>query len=182
MEILLLIMIIIVVLICAMIIFYATVYNKFQDYIIRINEVEALIDTNLRNQYDLINRAIPIVKSNIDRDRNVFEEIVKLRSRKIGNFELYRILTRASLELNSLKSEFPDIEKSEEVKKILKQTMDIDIKVDNCIDYYNDNISVYNTLLKKFPSNIIATFCKYEEKLFFDRKNMNDDDYEDFKL
>ena len=36
--------------------------------------------------------------------------------------------------------------------------------------------------LKKFPSNIIATFCKYEEKLFFDRKNMNDDDYEDFKL
>ena len=182
MEILLLIMIIIVVLICAMIIFYATVYNKFQDYIIRINEVEALIDTNLRNKYDLINRAIPIVKSNIDRDRNVFEEIVKLRSRKIGNFELYRILTRASLELNSLKSEFPDIEKSEEVKKILKQTMDIDIKVDNCIDYYNDNISVYNTLLKKFPSNIIATFCKYEEKLFFDRKNMNDDDYEDFKL
>lgn len=175
-------MIIIVVLICAMIIFYATVYNKFQDYIIRINEVEALIDTNLRNKYDLINRAIPIVKSNIDKDRNVFEEIVKLRSRKIGNFELYRILTRASLELNSLKSEFPDIEKSEEVKKILKQTMDIDIKVDNCIDYYNDNISVYNTLLKKFPSNIIATFCKYEEKLFFDRKNMNDDDYEDFKL
>ena len=182
MEILLLIMIIIVVLICAMVIFYATVYNKFQDYIIRINEVEALIDTNLRNKYDLINRAIPIVKSNIDKDRNIFEEIVKLRSRKIGNFELYRILTRASIELNNLKSEFPDIEKSEEVKKILKQTMDIDIKVNNCIDYYNDNISVYNTLLKKFPSNIIATFCKYEERLFFDRKNMNDDDYEDFKL
>lgn len=182
MEILLLIIIVIIVLICAAVIFYATVYNKFQDYIIRINEVEALIDTNLRNKYDLINRAIPIVKSNIDKDRNVFEEIVKLRSRKIGNFELYRILTRASNELNGLKTEFPDIEKSEEVKKILKQIADIDIKVDNCIDYYNDNISVYNTLLKKFPSNIIVTFCKYEEKLFFDRKNMNDDDYEDFKL
>lgn len=182
MEILLLIIIVIIVLICAAVIFYATVYNKFQDYIIRINEVEALIDTNLRNKYDLINRAIPIVKSNIDKDRNVFEDIVKLRSRKIGNFELYRILTRASNELNGLKTEFPDIEKSEEVKKILKQIADIDIKVDNCLDYYNDNISVYNTLLKKFPSNIIATFCKYEEKLFFDRKNMNDDDYEDFKL
>ena len=71
MEILLLIIIVIIVLICAAVIFYATVYNKFQDYIIRINEVEALIDTNLRNKYDLINRAIPIVKSNIDKDRNV---------------------------------------------------------------------------------------------------------------
>ena len=182
MEILLLIMIIIVVLICAMIIFYATVYNKFQDYIIRINEVEALIDTNLRNKYDLINRAIPIVKSNIDKDRNVFEEIVKLRSRKIGNFELYRILTRASNELNELRTEYNDIDNSNEIKKITKQIDDIDIKIDNAIEYYNDNITIYNSLLKKFPSNIIATFSKYKEKLFFDRKDMNDDDYDDFKL
>ena len=74
MEILLLIIIVIIVLICAAVIFYATVYNKFQDYIIRINEVEALIDTNLRNKYDLINRAIPIVKSNIDKDRKLIYE------------------------------------------------------------------------------------------------------------
>lgn len=182
MEILLLIIIVIIVLICAAVIFYATVYNKFQDYIIRINEVEALIDTNLRNKYDLINRAIPIVKSNIDKDRNVFEEIVKLRSRKIGNFELYRILTRASNELNELRTEYNDIDNSNEIKKITKQIDDIDIKIDNAIEYYNDNITIYNSLLKKFPSNIIATFGKYKEKLFFDRKDMNDDDYDDFKL
>ena len=182
MEILLLIIIVIIVLICAVVIFYATVYNKFQDYIIRINEVEALIDTNLRNKYDLINRAIPIVKSNIDKDRNVFEEIVKLRSRKIGNFELYRILTRASNELNELRTEYNDIDNSNEIKKITKQIDDIDIKIDNAIEYYNDNITIYNSLLKKFPNNIIATFSKYKEKLFFDRKDMNDDDYDDFKL
>ena len=182
MEILLLIIIVIIVLICAAVIFYATVYNKFQDYIIRINEVEALIDTNLRNKYDLINRAIPIVKSNIDKDRNVFEDIVKLRSRKIGNFELYRILTRASNELNELRTEYNDIDNSNEIKKITKQIDDIDIKIDNAIEYYNDNITIYNSLLKKFPSNIIATFGKYKEKLFFDRKDMNDDDYDDFKL
>lgn len=182
METLLLVILIIVLFICVGTIFYATIYNRFQDYIIRINEVEALIDNNLRNKYDLINRAIPIVKSNIDKDRDVFGDIVKLRSRKISNFELYRILVSASNEVNALKEEFPNIEKSEEIKKILKQTSDIDIKVNNCIDYYNDNISIYNALLKKFPSNIVATFCKYEEKLFFDRKNMNDDDYEDFKL
>lgn len=128
MEILLLIIIVIIVLICAAVIFYATVYNKFQDYIIRINEVEALIDTNLRNKYDLINRAIPIVKSNIDKDRNVFEEIVKLRSRKIGNFELYRILTRASNELNGLKTEFPDIEKVRKLRRYLNKLLILILK------------------------------------------------------
>ena len=150
MESLLIIVLVIIVIICAMVIFYATIYNKFQDYVIRINEVESIIDNCLRSKYDLINRAIPIVKSSINKDDEVFGDIVKLRSRKIGNFELYSILKKA--------------------------------KVDNSTDYYNDNITTYNTLIKKFPSNIVAMLCKYKEKLFFDRKDMSDEDYDDFKL
>lgn len=173
---------IIIVLACVIAIFYATVYNKFQEYIIRINEVESMIDTYLRNKYDLINKSIPIIKGNIKGEKEIFGEIVKLRSRKIGNFELYRILTRASNELNGLRAEYKDIDNSDEIKKITKQIDDIDIKIDNAIEYYNDNITIYNSLLKKFPSNIVATFGKYKEKLFFDRKDMNDDDYDDFKL
>ncbi len=182
MEVLMIIIFIVVVIISVISIFYASTYNKFQDYIIRINEVESMIDTNLREKYDLLNRVIPIIKSSIPKDKEIFEEIVKLRSRKLGNFELYRILERTSAELNALKEEFPDIEKSTEVKKIRNEITDIDEKLDNEIDYYNENISIYNSLLKKFPSNVVALFCKYKEKLYFDRKDMSDDDYEDFKL
>ena len=182
MEALLIIIFIIVLLVCTLSIFYAKIYNKFQDYIIRINEVESLIDNNLRSKYDSLNRAIPIIKSNTDKDKEVFGEIVKLRSRKLGNFELYRVLVRTSNEINALREEYPNIDKSSEIKKIRNLINEIDLKLDNQIDYYNENISIYNSLLKKFPSNIVATFCKYKEKLFFDRKDMNDDDYNDFKL
>ena len=125
---------------------------------------------------------IPIIKGNIDKDKDMFEEIIKIRSRKISNFELYRILMQSSIQLSSLKKEFPDINKSDEIKKLTKQIEDIDSKIENYIDYYNDNITIYNTLVKKFPSNLIALFSKYKEKLFFDRKDMSDDDYNDFKL
>ena len=172
----------IIIIVCLISIFYASIYNKFQDYIIRINEVESIIDKNLRNKYDLINRMIPIIKGNIDKDKDMFEEIIKIRSRKISNFELYRILMQSSIQLSSLKKEFPDINKSDEIKKLTKQIEDIDSKIENYIDYYNDNITIYNTLVKKFPSNLIALFSKYKEKLFFDRKDMSDDDYNDFKL
>jgi len=182
MEGLLIFILIVVVVVCVISVFYALVYNKFQDYIIRINEVESMIDNNLRSKYDLLNRAIPVIKSNISKEIDVFGEIVKLRSRKLGNFELYRVLVRTSNELNAIKEEFPDIQKSTEIKKVCNQINDIDLKLDNQIDYYNENISIYNSLLKKFPSNIVAIFCKYKEKLFFDRKDMNDEDYEDFKL
>lgn len=182
MEGLLITIFVIVIIICVLVIFYATIYNKFQDYIIRINEVESMIDNNLRAKYDLLNRGIPIIKGNIPKDKEIFGEIVKLRSRKLGNFELYRVLARATNEFNGLKEEYPDIDKSSEIKKIRNQISDIDLKLNNEIEYYNENISIYNSLLKKFPSNIVATFCKYKEKLFFDRKDMNDEDYEDFKL
>lgn len=56
--------------------FYATIYNKFQEYIIRINEVESMIDTYLRNKYDLINKSIPIIKGNIKSEKEIFGEIV----------------------------------------------------------------------------------------------------------
>ena len=182
MEILMIVILVIIVIVCAFAIFYATIYNKFQDYIIRINEVESNIDTNLRSWYDLINKAIPIIKSNTDKDKVVFDNIVKLRSRKIGNFELYRTLTATSGEMQALREEYPLLDKSDEIKKIFKKIEEINEALDDYIDYYNDNITVYNTLVKKFPSNIIASFSKYKEKLFFDRKDMSDEDYDDFKL
>ena len=182
MEILLIVILIITVLICTLAIIYANTYNKFQDYIIKINEVESIIDNNLRKKYDLINRAIPIIKTNISEDKEIFGEIIKVRSRKIRNFELYRVLERGTAELYSLKEEYPNVQKSEEIKKILKSITEIDNNIDEAASYYNDNISIYNSLLKKFPSNIVANLSKYKEKLFFDRKDMNDEDYNDFKL
>ena len=71
---------------------------------------------------------------------------------------MYRILTGASIELDSLKNEYEELQKSEEIRKIIKQIEEIDDKVDNCLEYYNENISIYNSLLKKFPSNVVATY------------------------
>ena len=51
---------IIIVLACAIAVFYATIYNKFQEYIIRINEADVSIDSVLRKRYDLLNKSISI--------------------------------------------------------------------------------------------------------------------------
>ena len=48
--------------------------------------------------------------------------------------------------------------------------------------YYNDTITEYNRLVKKFPSNIIAIMYNHKEKAYYDGKNMNDDIINDFKL
>ena len=187
MDTLMLILILIIVVICILVGLYINTYNKIQEYLTRINEVESIIDDNLRNKYDNINKSVSLIKGNdkINKhlDKNMFEEIVKLRNLKISNFDLDRKLIEANTEFLVLKEKYKEeLNSSEEIKNISKKLEEIDEKLDVNREYYNRNISEYNKLIKMFPTNIIAKINKYEEKLFYDRKDMSDEDYNDFKL
>ena len=74
------------------------------------------------------------------------------------------------------------ISKPEFAKYINVSLEDINEKLAVLIDYYNNNITSYNKLITMFPTNIVAKINKYKTKLFFDMKDMSDNDYNDFKL
>lgn len=175
-----------IIVICFLIGTYTILYNKLQDYVIRINEVEAMIDTNLRTKYDNINKTVSIIKGNEkivqEIDKKIFEEIVKLRNRKISNFDLDRKLIEATNQFLTLKEKYQELQDSKELTSITKKIEEIDETLIVNREYYNKNIAEYNKLVKLFPTNIVAKLCKYEEKLYFDRKDMSDDDFNDFKL
>ena len=112
----------------------------------------------------------------------MFEEIVKLRARKISNFDLDRKLVEANNQFITIKEKYEEINKNEDIIKYSNDLIDIDDRLKIHVNYYNKNIAEYNKLIKLFPTNIVARLCKYQEKLFFDRKDMSDEDYNDFKL
>jgi LemA protein len=72
--------------------------------------------------------------------------------------------------------------KPKEFDKIIDEIKEIDNKLTILKDYYDNNITIYNKSIKIFPSNIVASICKYKEKVFFDKKDMTDEDINDFKL
>lgn len=186
MDALMLILLGMMIVICLLIGIYTTLYNKLQDYVIRINEVEAIIDNNLRDKYDNINKCVSLIKGNEkineELDKKMFEEIVRLRTRKISNFDLDRKLIEANNNFITLKEKYKELRENEEIIAITKKIDDLDETLLVNREYYNKNIATYNKLVKLFPTNIVAKLCKYEEKLFFDRKDMSDDDFNDFKF
>lgn len=186
MDALMLLILCIVIIMCLIFGIYMYLYNRIQDFIVKINEVESIIDNNLRTKYDNINKCVTIIKNdekiNQNLDKTTFEEIVKLRNRKISNFDLDRKLIEANNQFIALKQKYSSLNKNEEIKDITKKIEDCDEKLDVNREYYNNNIAEYNKLVKLFPTNIIAKICKYQEKLFFDRKDMSDDDFNDFKF
>ena len=185
MDTLILILLALIIALCILTAIYITYYNKLQDYIIKINEVESILDNNLRDKYDNLNKAVTIIKSNDDikeEDKKLFEEIIKLRTRKISNFDLDRKLIDANNNIITIKEKYKDIKTNKEIINISKKIEELDETLIVNRDYYNRNIAEYNKLIVLFPTNIIARICKYQEKLYYDKKDMSDDDFNDFKL
>lgn len=163
-------------------ILFAATYNVFQDFIIRINEAEACIDSILRKRFDLLNKSINIIRANIETKEEVLESIVKLRSRKLSNFDLDRQLYDAINEFYGYKEKYPELLEQESFIKIDVSLSETEIEISSARKYYNDVITDYNKKIKTFPSNIVAKISKLKYRPYFDGKDMTDDVINDFKL
>ena len=178
----LIILFIIIILIILTAIAFVFFYNKINETIIRVDEAESRIDSNLRDKYDLLNRCVTIIKNKMELNSEQFKDIVKLRSRKISNFDLDRVLVSSHNEFLSIYEVNKELRESDEVFKASKQLELINEELITLRNYYNANISNYNKMIKTFPTNIIANVKKYKDRPFYDLKDMKDDNYEDFKL
>lgn len=172
---------IIFIIICIILIWIINTYNKYQAYIIRINEAEASIDTTLRKRFDLLNKSINIIETNT-KEKNVLEIIGKLRSKKISNFDLDRQLYEAINEYTKYKEKYNDLKNNTDFLKIDIELNETESEIVALRKYYNDIITDYNKIAKTFPTNLVGIIFKYKKKTYFDGKNMDDDITNDFKL
>ena len=161
---------------------YALIYNRFQIYIIKINEVEGNIDNSLRDKYDTLAKSIKIIKNHINSKEEVLEGLSDLKEAKISNFDLDRKLAAFENDFFQYKENYPDLDNIKNFNRVCNDLKEIDQKLAAYKSYYNDNITKFNKLIRIFPSNIVGKLSRFSEKHFYDGKNMSDDDIEDFKL
>ena len=177
-----LITILIIILLSLILVWFSLTYNKYQILTIKINEVEANIDTVLRKRFDLLNKSINIIKTNTNIEDDILPLISKLKSKKISNFELDRQLYTIINEFNYYKETYQKLNANDAFIKISNSLDESEYEISALRKYYNDTITEYNKMIKKLPSNIISILLKYKEKTYYDGKNMNDDITNDFKL
>lgn len=175
------VLIILIILFCIFI-SYSIIYNKFQDYIIKINEAEGKIDEVLRSKFDSIIEMNNIIKEGIKTNKVIVDDISKIKSDEISSFELDRKLTQALNKINFVKDQYSELKSNEKLNKLSYDVEDMNESLQAYKKFYNESIVSYNKLIRIFPYNLIGIILKYKEKTFFDGKDMNDENIKDFKL
>ncbi len=176
------IILILIIIFFTIFILYSITYNKFQYYIIKINEVEGKIDETLRAKYDSIIEVNNIIKECIKTKKEIVDDISKLKKEEISSFELDRVLSSALSKINFIKNQYDELKKNERLGKLIYEIEDMNESLQAYKKFYNETIVLYNKLIRIFPYNVLGIILKYKEKTFFDGKDMNDDNIKDFKL
>lgn len=172
---------IIFIIVCFLLIWIITTYNRFQSYIIRINEAENFIDTTLRKRYDLLNKSINIIKKHTKEKGKILESIDEMKSKKLSNFELDRKLYEGINEFNKYK-ENEELSNKESFLKIDLGLFESEAEIVAARKYYNDIITDYNKLTISFPTNLVAKIFKYSKKTYYDGKDLDSENNESLKI
>ena len=166
------IIIAIVIVVCILLILILLGKNKFNFSIIKIEEAESNIEIYLEKKRNLLERAIPVLKKELKQD-DFLKSLDKLDKDVLNHFQINTLLHNAYLELLGIIDENEKLLKSKTITKIVR---DLDSNEQNrigSIKYYNDNVTNFNKLVNSFPTSIIAFFCRYKNKDYY-----NDEDKE----
>ena len=159
------IILILIIILAILLFIYAINYNKFQIAVIKISEAEENISISLDKKLDLLLRINKLIEGK--KGDNKLNGIDKLDKEKLNTFELSTELDKYNKKLMEIIDFNKDISFGDKEKPILDELADAKIECLAAQKYYNDNVTIYNKLIKCFPSNLVAKICKYKIKDFY---------------
>lgn len=144
-----------------------TFYNKFQFALIKIDEAENNVDILLEKKLDLFSRLFPLIKEKVSFEEGALPDFEKLKEEHLNHFELCNILQKAAQSFHIILDNHPDLLEAEPIDHLIEEWIIVDDDLDAAIRYYNDNVVLYNKLVRCFPSNIIRLLFHYKTKEFY---------------
>lgn len=163
-------------------IIYAIRYNKIIIDKLKMNEAEVNIDETLRNKFDNILRTISIIEKKTKIESKTFEELKRIKSDKLTNFEIDRLLSKCTQEILVITEDYPKVREVKNYNELLKDIEDNETHLIALRSYYNKYTFQYNRRIKTFPDTVICKVHGFSEQPYYDGKNLNDEIYTDFKI
>ena len=142
--------------------------NKLKVMNYKIIEAENDISNILNEKYDLLKNINEILKTKDKED--LLKDIESINIESINKVDLNKELSKYDKIIIELTDYNKEIVFDEEEEKVFDQLSKVNIDRLAVEKYYNDNASVFNDNINRFPSSIISKFKKYDNKDLFENE------------
>ena len=149
-------------------------YNRLVTLRNRVENGWSQIDVQLRRRYDLIPNLIETVKGYAAHEREVFEHVTEARTRAMGatgvedQANAENAVTAGLGRLIAVAEAYPDLKANQNFLALQEELIGTESKIAYARQFYNDQVALLNTLIQKFPANVIAGLGHFEPKPFFE--------------
>lgn len=155
------------------------IYNKLVKNRQLVEEGWSGIDVQLKRRNDLIPNLLETVKGYVKHERELLEEITKLRSRsqEASNADpeqrgpIEAALSGALGKLMVVVENYPDLKANQNFKDFQDTLEEIENQIQLSRRYYNGATRNMNVLVESFPSNILANMFKFQKANYFELDN-----------
>ncbi len=164
---------IVLVVVILIVVWVIGMYNGLVTARQKVENAWSQIDVQLQRRFDLIPNFVETVKGYMTHESETFEKIAQLRtswanSSSIGEkANLDGELTSALKTIMAVSENYPDLKANQNFADLSEELRNTENKISFSRQFYNDSVTMYNTKLEVFPSNIIAGMFNFKQKELF---------------
>lgn len=153
-----------------------SIYNSLIKLKIKVDEALSDITVQMKRRFDLIPNLINTVKGYAKHEKEVLENVTKARTAAMGaegkdlrkSAEADNMLSSTLKSLFAVAENYPDLKADSSFLKLQEELTDTEDKIQASRRFYNSNVTVFNTKLQVFPTNIIGKRLGFTPREFFD--------------
>jgi len=163
-----------IIIVVLVVLFVWSTYNSLATGKVRIKEALSGIDVQLKRRIDLVPNLVQTVKGYAKHEKEVFENVTKARASLMNADSTHEkavsdnMLSGALKSLIAVSEAYPDLKASANFMELQEELSDIEAKIAYARQFFNTNVSSYNTTLVNFPGSVIGNMFGFKEEEFFE--------------
>ena len=161
------------IIIVLLVLFVISAYNTLVRLRQKVRNSWSQIDVQLQRRFDLIPNLVETVKGYMAHEEGVLEKVTELRTSwaKAGTVaekaELDNQLSGALKTIMAVSENYPDLKANQNFSELQQELQNTENKISFSRQFYNDSVTMYNTKLEVFPSNLVASIFGFKPEDLF---------------
>ena len=148
-------------------------YNSLVQSKIKVDNAWSQIDVQLQRRFDLIPNFVETVKGYMTHEKETFEKIASLRTSWANansvseKADLDNQLSTTLKTIMAVSENYPELKANQNFSELSEELRNTENKISFSRQFYNDTVTMYNTKIQVFPSNIIAGMFNFKVRDLF---------------